>query len=96
MTITKASAKNKVGIDKGKQNVYGSKPCITLHGMVTVGPKGQIVIPASARRELAIGTGDQLMTIVKLGKVVGFFKANLIEELQKAIGAEIKNIKKQY
>ena len=68
---------------------------IKLHGMVTVGPKGQIVIPASARKELGIEVGDQLMTIVKFGKVVGFFKANVIEELEAAVMNEIKYFKSQ-
>ena len=85
---------------KNPASVKACAPCdqhlqIRLHGTVTVGPKGQIVIPASARRELEIAVGDQLMTIVKFGKVVGFFKANVIEELEAAVMNEIKYFKSQ-
>ena len=34
-----------------------------LFGMVTVGEKGQIVIPAKARKMFGIGTGDQLVIL---------------------------------
>lgn len=34
-----------------------------LYGTVTVGERGQIVIPANARRDLNIGPGDKLMII---------------------------------
>ena len=32
-----------------------------FHGAVTVGERGQVVIPASARRELSIQPGDKLL-----------------------------------
>lgn len=34
-----------------------------LYGTATVGTKGQIVIPASAREELGLATGDRLYVI---------------------------------
>jgi len=34
-----------------------------LYGTATVGTKGQVVIPATAREELGINTGDRLYVI---------------------------------
>lgn len=54
-----------------------------LYGTVTVGERGQIVIPADARRDLSIGPGDKLIMIKhpvcgalmigKLDCIIGFF-----------------------
>jgi AbrB family looped-hinge helix DNA binding protein len=36
-----------------------------IHGAVTVGERGQIVIPAGVRKSFRIKTGDKLMVFVK-------------------------------
>jgi AbrB family looped-hinge helix DNA binding protein len=48
---------------------------VKMHGSVTVGTKGQIVIPKDVRDMLEITEGDTLMTMTKYGKFVGFIKA---------------------
>jgi AbrB family looped-hinge helix DNA binding protein len=48
---------------------------VKMHGSVTVGTKGQIVIPKEVRDMLDIGEWDTLMTMTKYGKFVGFIKA---------------------
>ncbi|MBX9809024.1 AbrB/MazE/SpoVT family DNA-binding domain-containing protein [Candidatus Gracilibacteria bacterium] len=48
---------------------------VKMHGSVTVGTKGQIVIPKDVRDMLSITEGDTLMTMTKYGKFVGFIKA---------------------
>ena len=68
---------------------------VTLHGTVIVGPKGQVVIPVSVRKELGIAPEDQLLTVVKLGKVVSFLKANEIQELHRALEEEMNQRAKQ-
>ena len=40
------------------------------YGAVTLGERGQLVIPAELRRELKIKSGDQLMVFAKLDKKV--------------------------
>jgi AbrB family looped-hinge helix DNA binding protein len=40
------------------------------YGAATVGERGQLVIPASLRKELHIRSGDQLMIFAKLDKKV--------------------------
>ncbi len=66
---------------------------VKLHGTTTVGTKGQIVIPASARKEVNIKPGDQLLVMVKLGKAVALVKANELDELHKAIEKEMEEIR---
>lgn len=41
-----------------------------LYGAVTVGERGQLVIPAQLRKALNIESGDQLMVFAKLDKKV--------------------------
>ena len=53
---------------------------VKMHGSVTVGTKGQIVIPKDVRDMLDIAEGDTLMTMTKYGKFVGFIKSEDIEE----------------
>ena len=53
---------------------------VKMHGSVTVGTKGQIVIPKDVRDMLDIAEGDTLMTMTKYGKFVGFIKAEDMEE----------------
>lgn len=47
-----------------------------LFGIVTVGDKGQIVIPARARKIFDIGTGDQLVVLGAEGEGLAVIKAN--------------------
>lgn len=47
-----------------------------LFGIVTVGDKGQIVIPARARKIFDIGTGDQLVVLGAEGEGLALIKAN--------------------
>ena len=46
-----------------------------MFGVVTVGDKGQIVIPVRARRVFSIETGDQLMVLGAEGRGLALMKA---------------------
>lgn len=61
---------------------------VKVHGSVTVGTKGQIVIPKDVRDMLDITEGDTLMTITKYGKFVGFIKAEDMEEFIELLKTE--------
>lgn len=61
---------------------------VKMHGSVTVGTKGQVVIPKDVRDMLGISEGDTLMTMTKYGKFVGFIKAEDMEELIALLKAE--------
>lgn len=61
-----------------------------LFGMVTVGDKGQIVIPAKARRLFEISPGDQLVVLGDEGQGIAIVKAesfmslaNMVMKLKK-------------
>ena len=61
-----------------------------LFGLVTVGDKGQIVIPAKARKIFDISTGDQLVVLGDEGQGLAMIKsekfltlANLVSKLKK-------------
>jgi len=52
---------------KGKNQFFGS---------VTVGERGQIVIPARARKVFNINSGDQLLVFGDIDKGIGIIKAS--------------------
>ncbi len=52
-----------------------------IYGTATIGVKGQVVIPAQARKDLKLKAGDQLIVMGKLDKVVALMKADQIEDL---------------
>ena len=61
-----------------------------LFGLVTIGDKGQIVIPAKARKIFDISTGDQLVVLGDEGQGLAMIKsekfltlANLVSKLKK-------------
>ena len=53
-----------------------------LYGTATVGTKGQVVIPADAREEIGIQTGDRLYVVGSTSKkFVGFIKEEQLRQL---------------
>lgn len=61
---------------------------VKMHGSVTVGTKGQIVIPKDVRDMLDITDGDTLMTMTKYGKYVWFIKAEDMSDFIDLLKAE--------
>ena len=67
-----------------------------LHGTTIVGTKGQVVIPASARRELRIKSGDSLIVVSRFGKFLGMLKSDdigavldsFLKKIDSAVGPE--------
>lgn len=54
----------------------------TFYGLANVGSKGQIVIPAKAREELGIETGDSLVVIgIKDHGMLALCPASSLEEM---------------
>ena len=61
---------------------------VRMHGSVTVGTKGQIVIPKEVRDMLDIHEWETLLTITKYGKFVGFIKTEDVQEFIELLKAE--------
>jgi AbrB family looped-hinge helix DNA binding protein len=60
-----------------------------LYGTTTMGVRGQVVIPAEARKELALKPGDQLVVMGKFSKVLGLMKT---EEMSAFVETIMKNL----
>lgn len=65
-----------------------------LYGTATVGTKGQIVIPADAREELGIATGDRLYVVGSPEKgVVGLLKEGTLEKFIEKMNIQVESLK---
>lgn len=59
-----------------------------LYGTVTVGERGQIVLPIAARKHFNIKPGDKLLVAGDLKKGLAIMKANVLKEVAlKILGA---------
>jgi AbrB family looped-hinge helix DNA binding protein len=62
-------------------------------GSATVGSRGQVVIPAHARKELDIKVGTTLLAFSGPGgRGVFFFKADAVEQLVKMVSEQLTNV----
>jgi len=68
-----------------------------LYGSMTVSPKGQVVIPASARKELGINSGDTLLlfSAPRLPGVV-LLKADAVEQMLTMMSEHVTKLEKQF
>lgn len=55
---------------------HPQNPTRRFYGAVTVSDRGQIVIPAEARRDLGIAVGDKLLVFADLSFGLAFGKAD--------------------
>ena len=62
-----------------------------MFGLVTVGDKGQIVIPAKARKLFDISTGDQLIIVGDEGQGLAILKPEYFLSLAHMIEKEKKD-----
>ncbi|NQT31836.1 MAG: AbrB/MazE/SpoVT family DNA-binding domain-containing protein [Deltaproteobacteria bacterium] len=62
-------------------------------GSATVGPRGQVVIPAHARKELGIELGATLLVFSGPGrKGLTLFKADAVEQLVKMVSEQLTTV----
>jgi len=65
-----------------------------LYGTATVGTKGQVVIPADARKALGIEEGDRLYVVgSETGKFVGFIKEDQLRAMVNTLTDSIESYK---
>ncbi len=65
-----------------------------LYGTATIGSKGQVVIPADAREELGLNTGDRLY-VVGIGNDggVALLKEEMLEHIVAKMTAQVEGFK---
>lgn len=67
---------------------------IELAGTVTVGPKGQVVIPADVRVKMHIAPGDKLVVLYIPDKQsVGFVPESQVQNLIDRMGARVNEFR---
>jgi len=64
-------------------------------GVATLGQRGQIVIPASARKKLKIKKGDKLIVLSKDKQVLAIMKTETLSKSLNQIARPINKILKQ-
>jgi len=62
-----------------------------MYGSTLVGARGQVVIPADARKDLGISPGDRLMVIGKGGMVISLIRADKMAGLLSEIMEDMDN-----
>lgn len=72
-----------------------------LYGTTTMGARGQVVIPAEARKDLKLKPGDQLLVMGRFGRALGLMKTDelggIINMIMKhAAGSPIESEIKHY
>jgi len=72
-----------------------------LYGTTTLGARGQVVIPAAARKDLGLNPGDQILVMGHFGRVLGLIKAEQLGEIIKAfmnqwLGTRMEKVVKNF
>jgi AbrB family looped-hinge helix DNA binding protein len=66
---------------------------IQLAGTATVGPKGQVVIPAEVREKMAIKPGDKLIVLyIEEKKYVGFVTEDQAQAIVNKLGENLATL----
>jgi len=64
-------------------------------GSATVGARGQVVIPANARKELGIETGAMLLVFLGPGGMgLVLFKADTVEQIVRMVSERLTTVEK--
>ena len=71
---------------------WGKNKCF---GSTTVGPKGQVVIPANARKELGIDTGSTLLAFEFFhGRGLVLLKVDAVEQMLSMMNERLADFEK--
>ena len=76
---------------KGKDNLHRPK----VFGSTTVGPRGQVVIPVNARKEMGIDAGTTLLVFKALhGQGLVLLKVDAIEQMMSMVSQQLAEFEK--
>lgn len=64
-------------------------------GTAKLGARGQVVIPAEARRALKLQSGDKLMVFVKSRQAIGLMKVEALSAFVDRLSRELGNLKRR-
>jgi AbrB family looped-hinge helix DNA binding protein len=79
-------------ISPHKDKIFHGEP--KFWGATSVGERGQVVIPAKARKFLKLKKGDKLLVVSKGDKLLGFLKVDEISAFLKKWLSKLEEIKK--
>lgn len=77
-------------MDAIQQENLQKKCDVCMYGSVTVGTKGQVVIPKEVREALNISPGDNLVVVTKHGKAIGMVKSDDMEMFMEYMRKEME------
>ena len=76
---------------KGKDDLHRPK----VFGSTTVGPRGQVVIPVNARKEMGIDVGTTLLVFEALhGQGLVLLKVDAIEQMMSMVSQRLTEFEK--
>ncbi len=67
-----------------------------FYGAVTVGERGQIVIPADARKKFNIGAGDKLLIMAHMDKGLMLFKIDALREFMSTVLEDLQRVEQEF
>lgn len=71
-------------------NINKEMPRFKVFGSMVVSPRGQVVIPANARKELGIGSGDTLLACgTPHGEGLLLIKVETVEQLLSVMSEQL-------
>ena len=82
--------------DNGGPGKKGFRISENFFGTATVGERGQIVIPAEARKKLEIETGDKLLIVGHGDKGIMLFKIDALREFMSTIMEDLQHVENEY
>lgn len=62
-------------------------------GTTTIGEKGQVVIPAEARKAMKLKSGDKLLVFAMGNNIVAFTKSEQIERLADHLSKKLEGLR---
>ena len=73
-------------------NMNRSQPSGNAMDMVTLGERGQIVIPAAIRERMELHAGDKLMVFTKHGEMICIVPTSSMRHLVEVLNAQLSEI----
>ena len=70
---------------------HDTKPHIELAGTVTIGPKGQVVIPADSREKMKLTPGDKLIALyIPEKEAISFVTESRLQVIIDKMGSHVE------